>query len=333
MTLATVDSHLSYIAALQELARSALPSYGLSSNIEVSLLSHSENTVFRLTNPNTGWRAVMRVHRANYQTPNAIQSELDWMTALNEAGIATPQPLRTVDGESLIQVATDLAGKRMVAAFAWVDGDFPDEENLMPSLEKLGELSARMHLQSRQWRRPGYFERNSWNLEDTVGERGRWGRWRDAPWLDRQQVKVLEQARDLMTLRLNSFGKSPEKYGLIHADLRIANLLVKGERTTIIDFDDCGLGWFLHDMATALSFIEHRPDRLDLMLRWADGYARHGALTESDIEEFSTFLMQRRLQLLAWMASHSETDLAQSLGERWVAGTADLAADYLRKMG
>ncbi|QNB05329.1 phosphotransferase [Herbaspirillum frisingense] len=333
MTLATVDSHLSYIAALQELARSALPSYGFSSNIEVSLLSHSENTVFRLANPDTGWRAVMRVHRANYQTPNAIQSELDWMTALNEAGIATPQPLRTVDGESLIQVETDLAGKRMVAAFAWVDGDFPDEANLMPSLEKLGELSARMHLQSRQWHRPGYFERNSWSLEDTVGEGGRWGRWRDAPWLDRQQVKVLEQARDLMTLRLNSFGKSPEKYGLIHADLRIANLLVKGDRTTIIDFDDCGLGWFLHDMATALSFIEHRPDRLDLMLRWADGYARHGALTESDIEEFPTFLMQRRLQLLAWMASHSETDLAQSLGERWVAGTADLAADYLRKMG
>ncbi|MGO0790919.1 phosphotransferase enzyme family protein [Herbaspirillum seropedicae] len=333
MTLATTESHLSYIAALQEMARSALPRYGFPSNVQVALLSHSENTVFRLDNPNTGWRAVMRVHRANYQTPNAIQSELDWMTALNDAGIATPQPLRTLDGESLIQVETAAAGKRMIATFAWVEGDFPDEGNLPPSLQKLGELSARMHRQSRQWQRPSYFERHTWSLDDTVGENGRWGRWRDAPWLDREQVNVLERARDLMSLRLASFGMSPDKYGLIHADLRIANLLVKGPRTTIIDFDDCGIGWFLHDMATALSFIEHRPDRRELMLRWAEGYSRHGALTQADIEEFPTFLMQRRLQLLAWMASHSETELAQSLGESWVAGTAELATDYLHQMG
>ena len=33
--------------------------------------------------------------------------------------------------------------------------------------------------------------------------------------------------------------------------------------------------------------------------------------------------MQRRLQLLAWMGSHSETDLA-ALGGAWVAATAEL---------
>ena len=132
--------------------------------------------------------------------------------------------------------------------------------------------------------------------------------------------------------RLDAFGTGPERFGLIHADLRSANLLVDGERTHVIDFDDCGLGWFLHDMASTLSFIEHRADRDRLMDAWAEGYCRAGSLSQAERDEFPTFLMQRRLQLLAWMGSHSETDLARSLGGAWVAATAELGADYIRKM-
>ena len=100
--------------------------------------------------------------------------------------------------------------------------------------------------------------------------------------------------------------------GLIHADLRSANLLVDGERTRIIDFDDCGLGWFLHDMASTLSFIEHRADRDRLMDAWAEGLLPGRQPVPAERDEFPTFLMQRRLQLLAWMGSHSETDLARN---------------------
>ena len=48
-------------------------------------------------------------------------------------------------------------------------------------------------------------------------------------------------------------ARAPDRFGLDHADLRIANLLVDGGHMLVIDFDDCGLAWFMYDWATAVS--------------------------------------------------------------------------------
>lgn len=324
--------YFSLISSLADLAHESLPLYGLASDLRVDLLSHSENTVFRITDDASGWRAAMRIHRPNYQTREAIQSELDWMTALSGAGIGTPRAIAGVDGGHLQQLTHPCVGERMVALFAWIDGGPPDESDLEPSMHRLGRLSARMHAHSREWSRPLYFERPAWDCDDTIGEHARWGRWRDAPGLTRTDINALAHTEQLIRARLDAYGRGPDRFGLIHADLRIANLLVSGARTNIIDFDDCGIGWFLHDMASALSFIEHRPDLPRLMDAWAVGYGEIATLSATDVAEFPTFVMQRRLQLLAWMASHAETDLARSLGSEWVTLTAALGRDYLRKM-
>ena len=54
--------------------------------------------------------------------------------------------------------------------------------------------------------------------------------------------------------------------------MRLANLLIDGGETKVIDFDDCGFSWYLYDCATALSFIEHRPDVPELVAAWVKGY-------------------------------------------------------------
>ena len=59
--------------------------------------------------------------------------------------------------------------------------------------------------------------------------------------------------------RLRRFGAGPDRFGLIHADMRLANLLVSGADLHVIDFDDCGFGWFIFDIGASLSFIEHDP--------------------------------------------------------------------------
>ena len=290
---------------------------------DIGLLSHSENTVFRIEDRRAGFKAAMRIHRPNYQTRNAIQTELDWMRALNEAGIGTPQALPALDGTVLQRVTREPAGTRYVALFRWIDGGFPDPDKLDASQRHLGWLSARMHAQSRlAASRP--FRAHGLGPRRHGGPGRAWGQWERAPGLTPAQRETLSLTERLLGQRLDAFGTGPERFGLIHADLRSANLLVDGERTHVIDFDDCGLGWFLHDMASTLSFIEHRADRDRLMDAWAEGYCQAGSLSQAERDEFPTFLMQRRLQLLAWMGSHSETDLARSLGGAWVAATAEL---------
>src|SRR6202012_2075387 len=119
------------------------------------------------------------------------------------------------------------------------------------------------------------------------------------------------------------------RFGLVHADIRLANLLIDGETTKVIDFDDCGFGWVLYPIGRALSFIEHRPDVPELVAAWLRGYRRVASLSAEDEAEIPTFIMLRRLLLVAWIGSHPETDLAQSLGAGYTAGTCDLAEAYL----
>jgi Ser/Thr protein kinase RdoA (MazF antagonist) len=215
--------------------------------------------------------------------------------------------------------------------FAFIEGREPDADDLTEPFKRLGAIAARMHRHARGWQRPPYFERLVWDFERAVGCNGNWGDWRAGLALDAERVAVLEEMSALIEQRLARFGQGPDRFGLIHADLRVANLLVTNDDTRVIDFDDAGLGWFLYDLATAVSFMEERPDLDDLLRAWVLGYRTEGPLSSEEEAEIPTFLMLRRLAIIAWIGSHSETDLARELGERFTEGSVRLARKYIER--
>ena len=56
-------------------------------------------------------------------------------------------------------------------------------------------------------------------------------------------------------------------------------------------------------------------------------------LAREDEDEIPTFVMLRRLLLVAWIGSHSETELAQSMGVAYTEGTVGLCEGYLGRFG
>ena len=127
------------------------------------------------------------------------------------------------------------------------------------------------------------------------------------------------------------FGRGPERYGLIHADMRLANLLVDGGTTRLIDFDDCGFGWFLYDFAAGISFMEDSPAVPALGEAWVAGYRKVRPLSGADEREIDTFVMLRRMALLAWIGSHSAVPEAAALAPDFARNSADLAETYLAR--
>jgi Ser/Thr protein kinase RdoA (MazF antagonist) len=311
-------------------ARAALPAYELHPDAELTMLNVSENGTFRLDDPVAG-RSVLRVHRTGYHSEPAIRSELAWVEALRSDGVVTtPAHLRAADGSSVVEARTPDGDSRFVVRFEWVDGHEPDEGRLVGDFDELGQIAARLHGHARSWRRPADFTRFVWDYDTSLGARGLWGRWQDGLGMGAEELAVLGRLDEVLRGRLAAYGKGPDRFGLVHADMRLANLLVSGDRVTVIDFDDCGFSWFMYDVASSVSFIEHEPYVPDLVDAWVTGYRRVAPLTSEDEAEIPTFIMLRRLLLVAWIGSHSSTDTAQELGAEFTTVSCDLAETYLR---
>jgi len=317
---------------LNTLAQACLCRYELSPGATATLINYTENSTYRVDDPVSGNRFIFRIYRVGNHDRRAIESELGWMNALRrDEGVQTPEIVPARDGTTLLLLSdTALPDPRFGAMFTFLAGTEPPDDHLAESFGRLGEIAARMHLHTRSWPLPPGFKRPTWNFESMLGgTRPIWGRWQDGIGLDPERENLLGRLTEVVARRLERFGFGREQFGLVHADLRLANLLVEGDQTKVIDFDDCGFGWYLYDLSTAMTFMEERPDARELVDSWVRSYRRLAPLTRDEEGEIPTFMMLRRMMVMAWIASHSDTDLSRSEGAGYTLGTCRLASQYL----
>ena len=318
---------------LTGLASAALGLWDVPPDATARLINLSENATF-LVEAGGGYRRILRVHRAGYHSPLAIQCELAWMAALQaDAGIDTPVPVAGRNGAMVQEFGTGNIATRQLVMFEWLAGVEPDpDDDLVLPFHALGQLAARTHLHSISWPRPEPFERLVWNDDTVFGEAAIWGDWRDGPGVGVAERDILNRAEMRVRQRLAAYGRGPQRFGLIHADMRLANLLIADGVTRLIDFDDCGTGWFMYDFAAGISFMEDHPLVPALRAAWLDGYRRIRPLAAADIEEMDSFILLRRMALLAWAGTHAHTEQARDVAPHFAAGSAALAESYLGKM-
>jgi len=323
-----------FLQRLETGLRDTLPKWGLPEAAPVSLLTISENATYVVDEEANGRRLVLRVHRPDYHTDAEILSELAWVAALREDGVVeAPRPVPAEDG-TLLCSFPDGDTRRYVVAFEHMSGKEPDPtDDLVKWYGRLGEINARLHRHSRNWKRPPSFVRKIWTFDTIIGKDAYWGDWRQGLGLTEDGRTLLERAAKQLEEQTRAYGAGPDRFGLIHCDMRPANLLVDGNRLGVIDFDDCGLSWFPYDFAAAVSFLETEPYLGDLMAAWVDGYRKVSPLSKGDEAALPMFVMLRRMQLTAWVASHAETPTAQSMGEPYTQGTVELAEAFLSESG
>ena len=314
-------------------ARSALRLHGCHPDASAELLNVSENATFLVSDPDAG-PSVLRVHRLGYHTEREIVSELAWMDALRaEAGVRTPRVLPAADGRRVVTVSQNAAPQALRAV-------------RVPARHRAGRRARRpadRPATSRSWARsprgctatPGRGRGRPGSPGSTgttrppsgSGPGGDAGRTASASARPNARCSAASTTRSAR--RLTAFGQGPERYGLVHADTRLANLLVHGGSVAVIDFDDCGFSWYLYDLAAAVSFFEHSPDVPALVDSWLTGYRRAGQLSAEDEAEIWTFILFRRLLLVAWIGSHRGVDIAAELGAGYTQDSCDLAESYL----
>lgn len=309
---------------------------------EPELVKYRENAVFSVHRAD-GSRVALRVHRHGYHSDEALHSELHWISSLAHAGIEVPPIIPAADGRLFLHAgAPGVPEKRQVDVLGWLSGSpiGSAEEGLAlePAAgERLyhaaGRLAAELHNHSASIDLPSGFTRHSWCDDGLLGDAPLWGSFWDLDLLSPDQRRSLLEARAKARAQLAAYGKAANRFGMIHADFVPENLLSDQGRLQLIDFDDCGFGWHMFELATALYFVVDAPNYRVLRDSLMAGYRTARPLAEEDLAMLPLFLFARGTTYLGWIQTRPETQTAKELGPALVERTCRLAAEYLAASG
>ena len=329
-----LENRIQYMTSL---AMDVLKLWGYCS-ADLELVKIRENTVFSVT-LSDGKRAALRIHRHGYHTNKALISELKWMEALNQKGIQVPRVIRLPSGNLFTEVKTTDKHKTLqVDMVRWLpgspvgsleDGLSPSITNISETFEKIGKLIATLHNHATTWKYPDGFIRHAWDVNGLTGPNPLWGKFWDLPELTIDQRTLMLKAREVARSDLISIGQHGQLYGLIHSDLNLDNMLFNGVDIAAIDFDDCGFGWHLFDLATVSILFHGHSDFSAITQSVIRGYRTLRNLSERSIHQMPLFYLLRIFTYVGWIHTRRDTLTAQTQGKRIIDLACNLAENYL----
>jgi len=287
----------------------------------LELISRSENVVFRI-GTDRGETFVLRVHRPGYHTLAELNSEQAWNTALRSAGISVPHSRLNRAGEYYASVdVPGTAESRHVSIVDWFEGvtmleliqSEADSGIQAAHFEHLGRLIARMHNVTEQWKPPAWFERHALDADGLMGPAPFWGPFWESSMLTPSQRRIALDARTAFHAKLSTLPQDSKHYGMIHADLVPANVLIHGDELHAIDFDDAGFGWFIFDLVVALIDYAHDPRYDAFRNAMVAGYRSERDLEDEWLELLPMLFVVRALSVLGWAHERPEVEFVDDI--------------------
>jgi Ser/Thr protein kinase RdoA (MazF antagonist) len=327
---------------LRRLGRAALAAYGLDGRL--TLQRHEHNTTFRVDAP--GGPYLLRINRPGVHTSDTIGSELAWLGALRrDTDLGVPEPVAARDG-SLMVVAAEpgVPAKRFCVLLRWLDGRFVDRRLAPVHLRRVGALAARLHEHAAHWTPPRGFLRPQ---VDTLTSGAKAGLVATTPvqagdrptredgdralrlvddLVSAPDAALFAAALEVVRGSTRALAEEPDAVGLIHGDLHYENVLFRGGEARAIDFDDCGWGLELYDLAVTLSELEGRPRYGELREALLDGYARIRRLPDDHVTHLAALALLRRLQLLVWILESRAHPAFRDRWQEWARDELDAIA-------
>ncbi len=285
------------VARLRPLALRALAEHGIRHE-RVKLLFHGENTTFRADGPDG--RFVVRVHRAGYQSTDAIRSELFFLAALKKAGsIRASVPHATASGEYLLRLdGANLDADRDVSVLHWTDGRHVADRS-KGTFRKLGALTACLHNFAADWHLPPAFERSSGRIRDQLAGAPTVARLEDVPELSDALRAELCEARAASIAWADPLE---ERDGIfpVHTDLHFGNVIIQSGELCPIDFDDLAIAHPLADVAVSVAVA--KPE---FRAAYIAGYKLHREFPDAWVAAIPAFIAARQLLMVGWVSSRA----------------------------
>jgi Ser/Thr protein kinase RdoA (MazF antagonist) len=293
------------------------------------LLAARENTIYCAKTAQG--KIVIRKHRSGYQDAVGIESELSLMHAMKAADCRVPDAIATKDSRFVIKHNGD-----HFTAIRWVTGQTmfdvlsadPSPDRIAQIFHDLGVCLAQFHNATDAWTPTQNFHRHSWDREGLVGPRPLWGRFWDNPDLSPEERDIFIHMQNQMNDALMHLEGTLD-YGVIHADLIPDNVMIDNNEITFLDFDDCGFGFRLFDLATILLKQIETHDFQDKAKALMEGYR---TTRDLDPRFVLMFLVLRSLTYVGWIVDRPNIENAAARSRHFIERARLLSEQFIGTM-
>jgi Ser/Thr protein kinase RdoA (MazF antagonist) len=280
-------------SSLTTFAQELLTNYGIS-NAQVTCINFEFNATFSVETE-SGVKYALRININSTRTVENMKGEIQWVRHLNRtSGINTPKPIATLSDDYIVSGDHLDSGQKMYAVmYSWLEGEEIGDEPTMEQLHEVGKAIAVLHQESSGFTlspdsKLPTFNDFFWGTEDFL--------FSDKSTLSINDRSLIQEAHDLiMEFTHDLYETSPVH--IIHADFHGWNLMWHEDQLSIFDFDDCGFGIEVQDLAVALYYLD-TPEQDQALLA---GYKSVKPLPVYSENAMKALLLQRRLLLLNYL--------------------------------
>jgi len=239
-------------------------------------------------------RYSLRVYRRDLYPREAIEFEAEALTHLHKKGVPVAHPIPRQSGEFLTEILAP-EGPRFVLITAFADGNHLDYGEPGNS-HLVGESVAKMHQASDDFKTSRQRTRLDLQslLEDSMAVIRRYMAHRP------DDLGFIEQLAKDSRKAVLAVPEETLDIGFCHGDLHGGNLHVHDCKVTHFDFEECGFGYRIFDLATFKWGACQGEKRAKRWPEFLAGYETIRPINEPDLSLIDTFVIIRHLWLVAF---------------------------------
>jgi len=328
----------------RKLAEIALKEFGIT-DAKLTFQHYEGNVIFRVDVPGDSSdskngpyvpnRYNLRILSMN--DPEATAGELTWLADLRKGtGLPVPEPIPTLGGKLFTHISTTgIPQGRLISLMRWVDGKQLNEKSIRPHhVRSWGKLVGQLHKFATSWTPPKGYKRFHWDWEGILGNGVLCTPVAElVARMPQKYRRPFEIVSSETRKAMDDLGKGPEAYGMVHIDMYLENVLFKGVEARIIDFEDCGFGYYAYDLGIILSQWFGKQEMGWFRDVFFEGYGETHSLPNKQLEYIDLFIATRFADFTLWGTAFIKNDPARAKEhEAWRNESGDSLLRYFNEM-
>ena len=317
------------------LAQDLIGSWNLA-DAQLSWLGYGSNAVFKVASADGEF--VLRLHPPGRVNADALRSELTWLRHIRaNTNLLAPLPIATVDDagdEFFVSMMSDqLPSPRQVfgCLFDFVIGESKSAAQLTgEDMERIGSFLARLHSVG-QFTPPAEFSRPRLDWTGLFGSDSPYHSADSAEFIDKDQAAIFSQVARRVKSAMLKLGECADSFGMIHGDLLAKNILFRNGQPAALDFEYCGWGYFLYDLAPILWQLkgERAADYQQLETALWSGYTAMKQRDHESRQLLEDFIAARQLASVRWLLANLHHPAIRPVATSLTAARAEELQSYL----